>query len=417
MKKFYTILIALLVLNVAIAQWTQQNSSSPNNLHSVFFTDANTGYAVGDSGTILKTNNAGTSWITLPSGTTKNLYSVQFPEANIGYAVGGNAYQAGIILKTTNGGTTWSALSSGITFPLHSVYFTDANTGYVVGDSSSIIKTINGGTTWVAGWSGMTANVKLLSVYFTDAKKGYAAGGNTITIPNGAITLNVLLETEDGGTTWGDPEIGSYGSLFSVYCPDSNTCYAVGGNLYYRPPYSEVVKMTNGVEDITIQLSKSNFGLRSIYFTDANTGYAVGLIGTILKTKNGADWAIQNSGTSTVLNSVYFTDANTGYAVGDFGIILKTTNGGNSLGVNDQSSTVNSLKIYPNPSLDNITIETSATPTKGELSILNLNGQELMTRHITQPTTTFDVSNLPSGVYEVKMVGEKGVQLGKFIKQ
>lgn len=45
---------------------------------------------------------------------------------------------------------------------------------------------------------------------------------------------------------------------------------------------------------------------------------------------NGAtgQWVIQNSGTKKNLNSVFFTDVNTGYAVGDSGIILKTTNGG-----------------------------------------------------------------------------------------
>ena len=53
-------------------------------------------------------------------------------------------------------------------------------------------------------------------------------------------------------------------------------------------------------------------------------------IGTILKTTNGgATWTSQTSGTIYRLYSVYFTDVNTGYAVGDGGIILKTITGGN----------------------------------------------------------------------------------------
>jgi photosystem II stability/assembly factor-like uncharacterized protein len=69
--------------------------------------------------------------------------------------------------------------------------------------------------------------------------------------------------------------------------------------------------------------------LNTIYFTDANTGYAVGDSGIIIKTINGGvSWTVQPSGTASHLMSVYFTDANTGYVVGDNGIILKTTTGG-----------------------------------------------------------------------------------------
>jgi photosystem II stability/assembly factor-like uncharacterized protein len=58
----------------------------------------------------------------------------------------------------------------------------------------------------------------------------------------------------------------------------------------------------------------------------------VGQNGTILKTTNGGmNWVALLSGTSNELKSVYFTDFNTGYVVGGGlgGVnILKTTNGG-----------------------------------------------------------------------------------------
>jgi hypothetical protein len=71
-------------------------------------------------------------------------------------------------------------------------------------------------------------------------------------------------------------------------------------------------------------------------------------------------------------------------------------------------------KLHPNPSLDKITLETAFN---GQLSILNLNGQQLLQKEKTEPTITIDVSNLPNGVYLVKVVGQTGVQVGKFIKQ
>ena len=63
MKNLYILLFALLTLNSAIAQWEQQNSGTSQSLRSVYFTDVNTGYAVGDNGTdngiILKTTDGG----------------------------------------------------------------------------------------------------------------------------------------------------------------------------------------------------------------------------------------------------------------------------------------------------------------------------------------------------------------------
>ena len=77
------------------------SSGTNSRLNSVHFTDINTGYAVGEGGTVLKTVNGGASWIILSYQTTSNfLQSVYFTDDNFGYAVG----EAGIILKTINGG-------------------------------------------------------------------------------------------------------------------------------------------------------------------------------------------------------------------------------------------------------------------------------------------------------------------------
>jgi hypothetical protein len=75
------------------------------------------------------------------------------------------------------------------------------------------------------------------------------------------------------------------------------------------------------------------------------------------------------------------------------------------------------IRFYPNPSSDKITVESSELSAGGRLSILNLSGQELLHRNITGPTTSIDVSHLSPGIYMVKMIGRKGVQMGKFVKQ
>jgi hypothetical protein len=102
-------------------------------------------------------------------------------------------------------------------------------------------------------------------------------------------------------------------------------------------------------------------------------------------------------------------------------VIKYSSNG--ELWVNDSTTTgfANSIEdlsdkvlISPNPGTDKITIE---TPIEGILSIHNMCGQHLLQQAVTKPTTILDVSGLKTGVYMVKVYGNKEVHMGKFIKQ
>ncbi len=84
-------------------------------------------------------------------------------------------------------------------------------------------------------------------------------------------------------------------------------------------------------------------------------------------------------------------------------------------GINEPKESTFSL--YPNPAFTQLTIETLQTQTQSQLSIMNLNGQQLITRQLTESKTQIDISNLPSGVYFVRLTGERMVEIGKIIKQ
>ena len=114
------------------AHWVWQNPlPQGNTLYGVSFTDANTGTATGDNGTIIRTTDGGNSWAIQSSGTTNTLYGVSFTDVNHGTAVGGS----GTVVRTTDGGNTWSSQTSGTTNGLLAVSFTDANTGTAVGEN------------------------------------------------------------------------------------------------------------------------------------------------------------------------------------------------------------------------------------------------------------------------------------------
>ena len=249
-------------------------------------------------------------WVAQTSGTEwATLYNGHFTSEDIGYIVGSN----GVILKTTNGGNTWTRQTSGTSNGLLSVYFTDENTGYAVGQNGTILKTINGGTAWEAQTSS-TTNV-LNSVFFTDESTGYVVGGFS--------DAAVILKTTNGGTTWTEQSNGTIKGLKSVVFTSDQIGYAVG--------FGTILKTTNAGESWTEQTY--NATLNSVFFTDNNTGFAVGRIagsiGLILKTVNGGiTWTSQTTSNSNDLQSVNFTDGITGYVVGQNGTILNTANGG-----------------------------------------------------------------------------------------
>ena len=75
------------------------------------------------------------------------------------------------------------------------------------------------------------------------------------------------------------------------------------------------------------------------------------------------------------------------------------------------------LSLYPNPATEKMMVEISDESIGSSLSIVNIEGQELITRSITEPKTQIDVCTLPNGVYFVRLSNDKTVKVGKVIKQ
>jgi len=106
-------------------------------------------------------------WLPLNSGTERNLYSVNFPETLTGYAVG----DSGIILKTSDGGENWETSYYGQFSEFQSVFFNDALIGYTAG--ISIRKTTNGGSSWINQYSSPSSPLNSMLLEFGgDARQG-----------------------------------------------------------------------------------------------------------------------------------------------------------------------------------------------------------------------------------------------------
>jgi len=110
------------------------------------FTDLNTGYVsarVWDgTGAIAKTTDGGNNWNSTIF--SNPLWSIDFPisgASQVGYSVG----DSGTILKTYDAGINWQQQNSGTSLKLNKVFFKDFDFGFTVGESGIIVRTMSGG--------------------------------------------------------------------------------------------------------------------------------------------------------------------------------------------------------------------------------------------------------------------------------
>ena len=228
------------------------------------FLNSNIGYAVGDSGRIIKTFDSGLTWTKLTSGTNCRLNAVKFLNIDTGWAVG----HLGTILQTIDGGQNWTIIPSGTTKRLYCVDFLDINNGWVAGESGFNISTDNSGSTWNSHFINYN-DVK--NIHMIDANNVWLIGYTT-------------SKTNNGGVSW---NINYYGGINDLEFLDSNTFIGVGD-------YGTMIKTTNAGTNWNILESRSiSWNIYETQFINSNTGWCVSIDGIFKTTNSGINWDFQ----------------------------------------------------------------------------------------------------------------------------
>ncbi|HEV2234447.1 MAG TPA: YCF48-related protein [Terriglobia bacterium] len=89
----------------ANGKWKKQESGVKAHLNDIAFSNPETGWAVGQSGTVLRTTDGGATWTKVPSPTAEDLVHVTAPSAQEASVV----TRGGQTFETINGGKTWSS--------------------------------------------------------------------------------------------------------------------------------------------------------------------------------------------------------------------------------------------------------------------------------------------------------------------
>jgi photosystem II stability/assembly factor-like uncharacterized protein len=257
-------------------------------------------------------------WNPINTPANEDLASIHFPTATTGYAMG----DAGAAVKTTDGGATWSALATGFPGKLWYTRFLNAETGIAVGDNGAAIMTTNGGATWTPLATGLKAGTLptfLFGLQFVTAQTIFAVGGD------GEAGSGVVIKSTDGGVTWSKKHIP--GTFFLDRCSfvDESHGYAVGASFTGG---GAIFVTTDGGSTWTLGQSAPAI-VTSVAALGPSKALAVGSGGMAYATADGgATWSTATISPGTDLLDLAFRDANNGIAVGDPGTVLTTADGG-----------------------------------------------------------------------------------------
>ena len=381
-------------------------------------------------------------WYTQQSGMTSALYDIEFINRNTGWACGVEG-----IIKTTNGGINWVRQSNGVPFePLFGISPVDSNFVYAVGFFRTYIKSTNGGSSWFNLDSGMQGDGTYQSVFFLNSKTGWAGygdgtffgvrkttdGGKTFTsyptgVPNdlyfkdsvngiGVEEASIVLKTLNGGLNWGYNVLAVSGNFYRVSFINENTGFTASTRAVYS---------TNnfGINwDSVGRITPLDIDVTSIEFCNENTGWA-GTTSPVYKTTNGGrDWFLQIL--TGVVYSIYSYNDSLVWTCGNAGRIWHTTNGGTSSIQTISNEIPEEFQLnqnYPNPfnSQTKITFNIKHYG-KYSMVIFNNLGQkiiEVFSDKLAEGVyeTTFDASDLNSGVYFYRLTGNNISLTKKFV--
>jgi uncharacterized repeat protein (TIGR03803 family) len=347
------------------------------------------------SGTIYKINIDGSGYSILHSFTYQNPTDGNNPQGSLvisGNVLYGMTRRGGAVYADILGGegTIFKINTDGSNFSLlHSFDFGEENPygsllldgNFLYGMTSTYGSNNNAGKIFKINKDG-TGYTILHTFNYTNGSK-----------PNGTLVLG-------GNTLYGMTALGGAtgkGNIFKINTDGTgfqNLFSGLNGSTNYTWSYGSLVLVGN------VLYGKSNVNLYSIN-TDG-TGYQWynwGQYGTAPES-----YDIQENGTLTYDGSALYGVNNRYGGTLDRGVIYKFTPA--NLSVDSNSLVNNSIKIYPNPATDHITIDCgSQTNINGwNIKIINVLGQEVLNQNMNQQQNAISLNQVSGrGIYLVKI--------------
>jgi photosystem II stability/assembly factor-like uncharacterized protein len=281
--------------------------------NDIFFTSASNGVAVssrsGGPGAIYHTVDGGNTW-TQAVGPAGAFRSVWFENANTGYAVG----DANQLWTTVNGGANWTQRPLTGAGPAN---FTSIRCSGVIcllatSNGSHLVRTTDAGFTA----SDVTpSNQQIFAAAFATPSAVVAAGQDGATVVSGDAGVTFSPIPASGGRI--------AGPFLRLRAATASEAFATGRS-------GTLARTTDGGESWTDLGLPTTGDVTDVSFPTTGTGYALDSVGTLFKSANGGtSWSLLNTGTQAEPASLLALDANRVLLIGPRGV-RRSVNGGDT---------------------------------------------------------------------------------------
>ncbi len=349
-------------VQVGSAAWQWGNPLPQGNTVRSLAFFAGSGYAVGDFGTVLATDDGGATWRGLVSGTLQNLGEVQAIDKDSLFAGGGC-----VARRSDDGGRTFQRVAftpveTNCRQPLAASWFATEQIGYIVLADGTTIRTDNNGQSFASrtplpGTGAAGGSAAPTDIVFTGPDTGLAAttGGKVYRTTDGANTWTLAVEynrttkafalagatviaagdqgllrsSNDGGVTWsGVDKASTTANLSGVSCASADLCVltTAAGN---GQPGNDLIRFDAALTPSTSQVTPSGSPIAAAAFASATSVVAAGTAGvTAISADTGKTFTPVGSKLTGAFSGVVAGAAKTAFAYGDNGAIAKSVNGG-----------------------------------------------------------------------------------------
>ncbi len=396
MKKLFTITVLFAIFSLSSkAQW-QYTGLDSTDVFSLASKGEDTIFAGTNRGMYLSPNN-GRTWTSLGLVDSATVTTI----AIIGNNIFAGTWGSGLYISANNG-TTWTSGTSlacddidqlavigdnvlGATF---CDTYLSSNYGHTWSDIHNDLPFYTYITSFGVSGSNLWAGTQGSGVFYSsDQGLHWTAKNNNFSDTTMAgDTTEVDAFAIEGDSVY----VGTYGSGV-FFSPDL-------GNTWSRED--------TGITDLGINANAMAVKGKYLF---AGTTYQ----GVILSENNGHLWRPVNNGLgSNTLVQALIIVGDTIFAGVDGGVYKDW--------ITDDGSGINEVNkgcimaVYPNPAVNYITVE---SPQNALIEITNLQGQMVKTFSAVSNKTTIGVSSFPNGIYIIKAISEKGIDVEKFVKQ
>jgi photosystem II stability/assembly factor-like uncharacterized protein len=219
-------------VQVSQSGWQWGNPTPQGNTIRAIDFIAGRGFAIGDDGTALRTDDGGTTWTGLATGTSQDLTRLQAVTPDVLVVLGGDGC---VVRRSDDGGATFHKLfvlaETNCPDRVAASYFVTPAVGYLLLRDGNVLRTSDGGATFGRGTAIPGTPASAAGGQGTPADAIFTTPDAGVVFLNGG---NAAFKTTDAGASWTPVPAVDPGSVTRMDAVSPTAFYAFGPDTLLR---------------------------------------------------------------------------------------------------------------------------------------------------------------------------------------